>query len=330
MQFNRRTLLAGAATAASAAAFGVTPTSPARAAAPLAGKQAPGFYRYKLGSFEVTVVTDGARTWPLPDTFVRNVKKEQVAEALKAAFMDSANLVTPFNPIVVNTGAKLVVIDTGLGEGALAQSKGAMGQFHANLAAAGIDVKTIDAVVISHFHPDHINGLVTADGKPAFPNAEILVPAGEWKFWMDDANMSKAAGTPVEGNYKNVRRVFGVNGKVTQYEAGKDVVAGISTIATPGHTPGHVSHIISSGNASVLVQADVTNVPYLFAHNPGWHVMFDMDGAAAEATRRKIYDRAATDKLLIQGFHYPFPSIAYVEKHASGYRTVAAPWNPVL
>jgi glyoxylase-like metal-dependent hydrolase (beta-lactamase superfamily II) len=134
----------------------------------------------------------------------------------------------------------------------------------------------------------------------------------------------------VEGNYKNVRRVFGVNGKVTQYEAGKDVVAGISTIATPGHTPGHVSHIISSGNASVLVQADVTNVPYLFAHNPGWHVMFDMDGAAAEATRRKIYDRAATDKLLIQGFHYPFPSIAYVEKHASGYRTVAAPWNPVL
>ena len=328
-QFTRRHLFAGAAAASLAPlAAGL----PARAAAPASGKQAPGFYRYKVGSLEVSVVTDGVRSFPLPDTFVANAKKDEVSAALQAAYMDKDKMTIVFNPLVVNTGAKLVVIDTGNGPAAFEQTKGAVGQFHGNLASAGIDRAAVDAVVISHFHGDHINGLLTADNKPAFANAEVLVPAPEWKFWMDDANMSKAAGNSlIEGNFKNARRVFGALGnKVTQYEPGKEVVSGITSLATYGHTPGHCSHILSSGSASVMAQADVTNHPALFVRNPGWHAVFDMDGPVAEETRRKLYDRMAADKMMLQGFHYPFPAAGFVEKDGNAYRLVPVAWNPVL
>jgi glyoxylase-like metal-dependent hydrolase (beta-lactamase superfamily II) len=118
--------------------------------------------------------------------------------------------------------------------------------------------------------------------------------------------------------------------KLTPYDAGKEVVPGVTAVATHGHTPGHMSHIISSGNSKLYVQADVTNVPFLFARNPGWHVMFDMDAAMAEATRRKVYDMLVADKMMVQGFHYPFPSLAYVEKSGSGYREVPVPWSPTI
>jgi glyoxylase-like metal-dependent hydrolase (beta-lactamase superfamily II) len=328
LDLNRRNLFAGAA-ATALAPLAATPG--AHAAAPPSGKQAPGFYRYKVGSMEVTVVTDGARTFPLADNFVTNVKKDEVNAALAAAYMDKDKMTIMFNPIVVNTGSKLVVIDTGNGPAAFEQSKGAVGQMHANLAAAGFDRANVDAVIISHFHGDHINGLLTADGKPAYANAEILVPAAEWKFWTDEANLSKYKGTPIEGNFANAKRVFGALGnKVTQYEAGKEIVSGITAMSTPGHTPGHCSHLLTSGTASVMVQADVTNHPALFARNPGWWATFDMDGAMAEATRRKLYDQLAADKTQVQGFHYPFPSAGFIEKAGSGYQVVQIAWNPVI
>jgi glyoxylase-like metal-dependent hydrolase (beta-lactamase superfamily II) len=328
-QLTRRAVLAGAAAATALSPFATN--SPAQAAAPLASKQAPGWYRYKVGSIEITVATDGARANPLTDTFIRNVPKEETNKALEAMYLEKDKIVVPYTPIAVNTGSKLVVIDTGLGGALYEQSKGAVGQFQTNLAAAGIDAKAVDTVIISHFHGDHINGLITADNKPAFPNAEVMVPAGEWKFWNDDGEMSKATGNAlVEGNFKNVKRVFGALGnKVTQYEPGKEVAPGITSLATQGHTPGHVSHIISSGNAKLMVQADVTNVP-LFVQNPSWVIQFDMDGAAAEATRRKIYDMLAAEKMMVQGFHYPFPSVGHIEKAGSGYRVIPVPWNPTI
>ncbi len=328
-QLTRRTVLAGAAATTALSPLAAIPS--AHAAAPLAGKQAPGWYRYKVGSVEVTAVTDGARANPLTDTFIRNVKKEDINRALEAGYMEKDKITVPYTPIAVNTGSKLVVIDAGLGPALYEQSKGAVGQFHSNLAAAGIDRGAVDTVIISHFHADHINGLLTADSKPAFPNAELLVPAGEWKFWNDDGEMSKATGNAiVEGNFKNIKRVFGALGnKVTPYEPGKEVVPGITSLATHGHTPGHVSHIIASGNAKVMVQADVTNVP-LFVQNPGWFIQFDMDGPAAEATRRKFYDMLVAEKMMVQGFHYPFPSLGHIEKAGTGYRVVPVPWSPTI
>ena len=184
-------------------------------------------------------------------------------------------------------------------------------------------------MIISHFHPDHINGLVMGDNAPAFPNAEIMVPAPEWKFWMDDAEMNKA-GVRMKSAFAGPRRVFDVlKRQVTQYEAGKDAVPGITAVATAGHTPGHMSHVVSSGNGKVYVQADVTILP-IFVRNPGWHIMYDADAPMAEATRRKVYDMLATEKMLVQGFHYPFPSLAYIEKTSTGYRETPVPWNPAI
>jgi glyoxylase-like metal-dependent hydrolase (beta-lactamase superfamily II) len=326
----RRSVLTAAAASAGALASGPF-ASPSRAAAPASGKQAPGFYRYKVGDIEVSVVTDGANTFPLPDSFVVNARRDEVAKALVEGHRDPDKLTVPYTPIVLNTGGKLVVIDTGQGEATFERTKGAAGQFLTNLAAAGIDRNAVDTVVISHFHGDHVNGLLTADSKPAFPNAEILVPRVEWAFWTDDGEMSRAAPGRMQDLFRNNRRVFdALSRKVTPYEWGKEVAPGVTAVATPGHTPGHTSYVVASGNAKVYVQSDVTNVPVLFARHPGWHAAFDQDGKMAEETRRKVYDMVSAEKMLVQGFHYPFPGLAHLEKTADGYREVPAPWSPVL
>ena len=328
---SRRHALAGGISVSAIAAFGCMAGDAANAAQPLAGAQAPGWYRYKIGDIEVTVVTDGTGRFRFADTHVSNKSREEVNAGLAAAFYPPDMMATPYNPVVINTGAKLVAIDPGVGEAAFATSKGASGQFQANLKAAGIDRGAIDIVLISHFHGDHINGILDASGQLAFPKAEVLVPSVEWKYFMDDGEMSRAPAGRMQDVFKNARRVFDAIGrKVTQYEAGKDVIAGIAAVATPGHTPGHVSHVVSSGKASVYVQADVTHVPHLFARNPGWHAFYDQDGPMAEATRRKVYDMLAAERMPVQGFHYPFPSLAHVEKTATGYREVAMPWNTAL
>jgi glyoxylase-like metal-dependent hydrolase (beta-lactamase superfamily II) len=328
---DRRSLLTGAVAGAAATALMPLVGSPAKAFAPPVGKQAAGFYRYKVGTYEITVVTDGANTFPLPDTFVLNTKKDDVNKALAAAFMEQNKMTIPYSPIVVNTGSKLVVMDTGTGEGNFERSKGTGGQFHGNLKAAGIDRNAVDVVIISHFHGDHINGLITPDKKPSFPNAEIMVPAAEWKYFMDDAEMGKQTSDRMKGVFAGARNVFDALGrKVTQYEPGKEVAPGITSVATNGHTPGHNSHIVASGNSKVYVQADVTNHPALFVRNPGWHAFFDQDPKMAEETRRKVYDMLVAEKMMVQGFHYPFPSLAYVEKAGSGYRETMVPWNPVI
>jgi len=330
-ELTRRSMLAGTAVAGAAAVTSIGPTSPVSAAAPAVGKQAAGYYRYKVGTYEITVVTDGATTSPLADNFVVNMKKDDVNGALAAAYMDKDKITIPYSPIVVNTGAKLIVMDTGTGEANLERSKGAGGQFHGNLKAAGIDRNAVDVVVISHFHGDHINGLLTPDNKLAFANAEVMVPSAEWKFWMDDGEMSRAPAGRMADQFKNARRVFDALGrKVTQYDAGKEVAPGITAVATPGHTPGHTSYVVASGSGKLYVQADVTNVPQLFVRNPGWHAFFDQDAKLAEETRRKVYDMLVAEKMLVQGFHYPFPAVAYIEKTPAGYREVPVPWNPTI
>jgi glyoxylase-like metal-dependent hydrolase (beta-lactamase superfamily II) len=331
MQLTRRNLFAGAAAAGAVLAGSKTMVSPAAAAAPVAGKQNAGWYRYKVGDFEVTVVTDGANTNPLSDAYVANAKKDAVNKDLETQFMEKDKAFQTYTPVVVNTGSKLVAIDTGLGLGLYTQSKGAVGQYHSNLQAAGIDRNAIDVVIISHFHGDHINGLVGPENKPAFPNAEIMVPETEWAFWADESNTSKLPEV-ARGQMGNVKRVFGVVGsKVTKYQAGKELVAGITSIASPGHTPGHHSHVIASGNGKLLVQADITaGMANLFVRNPDWQFVFDTDKAVAVATRKKLYDMAAAEKMMVQGFHFPFPSRGYVEKSGNGYRLVPAPWNPAV
>ena len=325
----RRTVLAGSTAAAVA---GLVPPA-ANAAAPMSGKQAPGYYRYRVGEFEVTTVADGVRRAPLPDTIVRNVPKESVAAAFASHYPGQTweRMTSNFMPVVVNTGAKLVAIDTGTGPSTLASSNGALGQYHNNLASAGIERDAVDTVIISHFHGDHIGGLLTADGKPAFPKAEIMVPAAEWAHWMDDAKMN-AAPEKGRGGFQNVRRIFGALGKqVTQYEAGKELVPGITSVASYGHTAGHTSHIVSSGSERLLVQADITaTASLLFVRNPGWEAPSDFNPTMAAGTRRKLYDMAAAEKMLVVGYHVPFLSGFYLEKEGDGFRVSPAVWNSLL
>ena len=328
-ELSRRTLLAGAAAVGGAAALAQSNfNSPAQAAAPLAGKQNPGWYRYKVGSFEITVVTDGRNNNPLPDIYAANAKKDEINAVLAARGYPVDRAVQTYTPVVINTGSKLVAIDTGLGLGVFNQSKGALGQYQSNLAAAGIDPKQIDTVIISHLHGDHYGGLIDTDSKPVFVNAEIMVPEAEYKFWMDEGNVTRAPEV-LKGNFAGVKRVFNALGnKVTQYGGGKELVPGITSVSTPGHTPDHMSHLVSSGSEKVMVQADVSaGMAFLFVQNPEWQLQFDSDKPLAVQTRRKLYDQMAADKTLVQGFHFTFPGIAYIEKAGNGYRLIPAPWN---
>ena len=223
------------------------------------------------------------------------------------------------------------MIDTGYGEAAGAKPGATSGLAGANMKAAGIDRKDIDVVIISHFHDDHVTGLLDAEKKLAFPNAEVMVPAVEWKFWMDEGEMSRASEGRMQGLFKANRGIFdALNRKVTQYDWNKEVIPGLTAIGTPGHTLGHTSYVLSSGNGKLFIQSDVTNVPFLFVSNPGWHAAFDQVGDMAEATRRKTYDMVIAEKLPVQGFHYPFPGLGHVEKSGDGYRLVPVPWKPVI
>jgi glyoxylase-like metal-dependent hydrolase (beta-lactamase superfamily II) len=331
MDVSRRHLLSGVAAAGAAAALSPLASAAADAAEQPAGAQAPGFYRYKVGDYECTSINDGVFLRPV-DNFVRNVPKEEAQAAAQAAYMPQGMVAVPFNPQLINTGSKLILIDSGNGVAMFEPSKGRVGRTLQNLAAAGVDPKAIDVVLMSHLHPDHTNGIRAADGAMAFPNAEIMVPAKDWEFWMSDENAAKAQSNEMMKNYfANVKKIYaGIESKVTKYEWGKEVAPGITSIATPGHTPGHTSFAVASGSSKVLIQSDVTNVPEFFLRNPDWHVVYDVDPATAQATRHKFYDMAAAEKATVVGFHFAFPSIGHVEKDGTKYRLVPVAWNPVI
>jgi len=329
---SRRDLLAGAATIGAASALSPLGLRGASAAAPAAAAQAPGFYRYKVGAIECTSLNDGARSFPLPDKWVTNVSKDQAIAAAEAAYMPKGMVTVPFNPQLINTGSKLILLDSGNGMSALEATKGQAGRMMQNLAAAGVDPKNIDIVIMSHLHPDHTNGIRAADNSMAFPNAEIMVPAKDWDFWMSEENAAKAESNPMMKNYfANVKKIYtGIEKKVTKYDWDKEIVPGITSIGTPGHTPGHTSFALASGNSKILISADVTNIPEFFLRNPDWHVAYDADPELAQKTRHKFYDMAAAEKATVIGFHFPFPAVGHVEKDGNGYRLIPVAFNPVL
>jgi glyoxylase-like metal-dependent hydrolase (beta-lactamase superfamily II) len=317
----RRSLLAGSAVAAVVAG-----ADPAAAAAPPADKPAPGLYRYKIGAFELTALYDGIWYRPITEKFIRNAPFAEVEHALDAAFMPHDKLETPFTTLIVNTGKKLVLIDTGTG-GQISPTAGMIGD---NLAAAGIDPKAVDQIVISHFHPDHINGIKDKDNALVFPNAEIMVPEPEWAYWMDDANLN-AAPPDLKLTFLNQRRIFAdIAKQVTRYEPGREVSPGIVTLPAPGHTPGHTVFAVHSGDQSLMVLSDTAQHPAVFARHPDWQAAFDIDGDAAVATRKKLFDRASADRMLVTGYHFPFPACGHLIKTASGYEHVPVPWQPTL
>ena len=281
---------------------------------------ASGVTRVDLGSVTVTMLSDGQGARPLDANFVRNVPLADVQAALTEAKLPTDRIDVPFNPFLADIGAQRVLFDTGSGEFGAAGS----GKLPENMGKAGIDPKSVTAVVISHFHGDHINGLRNKAGNLVFPNAKIYVPAPEWNWWMDEARL---AATPEaqRGGLNTVRRVFSpIAATVVRFEPGTEILPGVRSIPAYGHTPGHTAFMIEGGSRKLLYWADTTNVA-LFVRNPDWAVLFDMDAETAKATRRRIADLAIRENALVAGYHLPGSGIGTLSTRGKGYEFTPLP-----
>jgi glyoxylase-like metal-dependent hydrolase (beta-lactamase superfamily II) len=320
---DRRTALLAAASAGALPFAGAL--VPSVAQAQTVTSQAPGYYRYKVGDILVTAVNDGVARRPL-DGFIRNADLADVKKAMQAAFLPDDQVTIPFTTLVLQIGDRLTLIDTGNGNSGAPTS----GTWMANFRAAGFDPAKVSTILVSHFHGDHINGLRLKDGTAVFPNAEIMVPAAEWAFWMSDERMN-AAPDAMKGAFQNVRRVFGpMSANVKQFEHGKEAVSGVTALAALGHTPGHTVFAIQSGTGRLMAMSDTTNHPALFVRNPDWSAIFDMDADAARATRRRLLDMAATERMQVAFYHAPFPATGHISRDGNGYELVPAMWQPAI
>lgn len=219
-----------------------------------------------------------------------------------------------FTQTLLETGGRTVLIDPGTG-GQWTPTAGLMPD---NLAAAGVRPDDIDTILISHFHPDHIFGLMAAEtDAQVFPEAEIVVPAAEYAFWTDPGLLARLP----EGWHGLIRRIqatFPTGPNLRQVDDDVEV-AGIRSLATPGHTVGHTAFHVASGDAELIVAGDVALTPALFVENPGWHVTFDADPEQAERTRRRLFDQVAADRAIIAGYHFGFPNAGRLTADGGGY-----------
>jgi len=300
----RRSLLTAAAAAPLAASFG-----PARASAPMMGASTTRHNRFVLGDYEVTALL--AATMPRPDPhsiFGLNVSAEEF-DAVSA----EANIPTDaaqffFTPTVVNTGSELVLFDTGLNQDAIT----------AALAGAGYIPDQVDIVVITHMHGDHIGGLMREGGEPTFPNARYVTGSVEYDHWA-------AAGN---GRFDSNMRPLAE--KTTMIGDGASVAPGITSVASFGHTPGHMTYMIESGGKSLLLAADFANHYVWSLAQPDWEVKFDMDKSAAAATRRRILGMLASDNIPFIGYHMPWPAVGFVEAKDNGFTYVPSSYQLML
>jgi glyoxylase-like metal-dependent hydrolase (beta-lactamase superfamily II) len=314
MPVSRRTFLVSGAALGVACMMGLLGGF-AAAATPSATTVASGVARVDLGSVVVTMLNDGFFNRPLDANFVRNASIEEVQTALSEAGLPTDSVEVPFTPLVVDLGDHRVLFDAGNGEFGAATA----GKLLENMASAGIDPESITAVVISHFHGDHINGLRNRAGDMVFPNATVHVPEPEWSWWMDDARMASAP-EAMQGTFNATRRVFGpIADSVIKFEPGVEVLPGVTSVPAFGHTPGHTAFIIEGGERKLMYWADTTNVAALFVRNPDWAVMFDMDAEAARQTRRELSEMVVNEGLLLAGFHLPGAAIGSLVRRGDGY-----------
>ena len=273
------------------------------------------FVTYKVGTAEVTAIYDGIWEKAHDPAFISNASVDDVKAAMVKAGLPADFVSIPFTVAVVKTGGKTVLCDSGTG----GQVQPTAGKLAANMKAAGIDAAKIDTILISHFHPDHIFGLMEKDtNKPVYPDAEIIVSDVEYKFWTDPAVIDKLPEAR-KGLARRIQAVFPTWKNIRQVTGEPEVAPGIRFVSAPGHTPGHRAFHLSSGSSQLMISNDTAYVPALVAANPGWHGQYDQDAATAEATRRKILDRVIADKVLISGYHFPFPGAGMISRDGAGY-----------
>ena len=327
-ELSRRTLLTGTAAAGLAAtSAGLLVPTAVEAKAPFVKTQAPYFYRFNIGAFEATIVSDG----PLPlgdptKTFVPT-QGENITELLESHFLPSDNVVLEQNILVLNTGSKLVIFDTGMGDSDLFGPT--TGKLLNSLKSAGIDPAAIDAVVVSHAHPDHLWGLMKSDGTPNFPNAQIYISQEDFDFWTDEAKLN--ADGFVKLNTEHTRKQLLQNkDKIVFIKGGQEFLPGIQAIFTPGHTPGHTSFMITSEGKSFCNLADISHHYVLLFEKPWVEFAYDTDAKKAVQSRTKTLDMLATDKIPFVSFHFPWPGIGYAGRHGKGFHYHPKPMKMAL
>ncbi len=304
-RFSRRAALAGAASLPLA----IASAHATRAAAPLTGPQMALYQRLKVGGFDVTTLLAGTTPRPDPHTiFGLNVDKETFEAASAAANLPTDQAQFFFTPTIVNTGAELVLFDTGLsGEGTTAA-----------LAAAGYTPEQVDIVVITHMHGDHIGGMTMEDGSPTYPNARYVTGRVEFDAWASQDNE----------RFKTKVEPFAE--QMTFIEDGGSVASGLTAMGAFGHTPGHMNYMLESEGTQLYLGADFANHYVWSLGFPDWEVKFDMDKPAAAAMRRKILDMLAADKIAFVGYHMPWPGVGYVETKDDGYAYVPHSYQLML
>ncbi|WP_270939161.1 MBL fold metallo-hydrolase, partial [Falsiroseomonas oryzae] len=290
-----------------------------------ATEQAPGFYRHRVGEIEVTALLDGNLAFPeaaLPNLFAGY--DAAVGNRLRAeAFAPAGGVPLAVNAYLVNTGSRLVLVDAG----AAAALGPTLGQMPRNLRAAGVQPGDIDTIVLTHLHRDHSAGLMTADGAALFPRAELLVAEAEAAYWTDAAEESRAP-APLRPFFAPASAALAAYaGRTRRIATETEVAPGIRTVAIPGHTPGHLGVHVASGGAQFLMWSDVVHAQALQFARPDWSISFDSDPGLAAQTRARIFDMAATDRIVVAGSHLAFPGIGNVARRSEGFAFVPVMWR---
>ncbi|MFL6673172.1 MAG: MBL fold metallo-hydrolase [Massilia sp.] len=292
--------------------------APSQAAAPMAKTPAPGYFRMMLGDFEVTPVSDG--TVDLPMNQLLHQKTEKTDATLAKSFLKSP-LETSDNAFLINTGSKLVLVDSGAG----ALFGPTLGKLVANLKAAGYQPEQIDEIYLTHFHGDHVGGLVN-NGQLVFPNATIRADQHEAGFWLSQANLDKAPADK-KGYFQGAMaslNPYVKAGKFKPFDGDTELVPGVSAHSGKGHTPGHTTYVVESRGQKLVLIGDLIHVAAVQMEDPAVTIGFDSDTQAAAAARKKAFDAAAKAGYLVGGAHLQFPGLGHLRSEGKGYR-----WVPV-
>ncbi len=320
---SRRNLLAGAGVSGLAATLGM----PAFAKAPLLNTQAPAFYRFKVGTIEATAISDGPLLLGEPKAeFFAGLSLDEVKKTLSDNFLNPNLMAFDQNALVINTGEKLVLFDTGLGPAPMFGPTS--GRLLKNLEAAGIKPEQIDAVVLTHAHPDHCWALMGQIGAPNFPNAQIYMSQADLDFWTDEGKISH----PQLGDFvKGTRtQLLPLRDRINFVKDGAEVIPGVQAMSAPGHTVGHTIYMVTSGNSTLCLTADIAHHYVLMLEKPRIQFAFDTDGKQAAETRVRVFDMLAAQRTPIISYHFPWPGVGNIAKQGEGYRYYPLPMRTVL